>query len=165
MRTPEGEDPVTRVPVISQDEHALAGLAHQAWVDRMLAAGWRLGPTYDPKAKTHDALVPFNRLDPTDRWTALVAVHCSGVAERLRETIEYPRGRERIFRPGDLREGLAVRMAEDPGAHAGGPPEVGQVCAWTVDPTTGCVSTIMVRWPDGQTTRHFAAERDLQAAE
>lgn len=129
----------------------------------MAADGWRFGPKYDPRAKTHDALVPFNRLDPTDRWTALVAVHCSGLAERLRRTIEYPRGAERLFRPSDLREGLAVRSAEA-GEH-GGAAEIGRVRAWTVDASTGCVSSITVRWADGQETRHFPAERDLHAAE
>ena len=165
VQTPESDDPITRAPDISPEERALAALAHQVWVDQMMEKGWRHGAVYDAEAKTHDALVPFERLDATDQWTAFVAIHCSGMARTLREAVEYPRGPERILRPEDLREGLAVRIVGHPSELTGGPADVGRVSGWTVDPSTGCVSIVMVRWADGEETRHFPVERDLRPVE
>jgi hypothetical protein len=35
----------------------------------MLADGWRFGAEYDPAARTHPALVPFDSLPPLERFS------------------------------------------------------------------------------------------------
>lgn len=43
---------------------APASAQHDAWMADKLADGWKFGPTKDPIAKTHPALVPYSELSP-----------------------------------------------------------------------------------------------------
>lgn len=41
---------------------APAAKQHEEWMRHKLAEGWKLGPTKDPVAKTHPALIPYDQL-------------------------------------------------------------------------------------------------------
>lgn len=130
----------------------LAGVAHDLWVKQMESCGWRHGP-YCPTDRTHDALVPFDRLDSPDRRAAILAVLTSGVRGTLVRGVEYARGPDRPLSIGEVRHGLPVGCAADPGRR-------GTVESWEIG-DDGELALIRVRWADGAVTDHPAMEREL----
>lgn len=130
----------------------LAGIAHDLWRERMEAGGWRHGP-YCPEQRTHDALVPWDRLSPGDQRAAALAAATSGARELLSRGLEYPRGTDRPFLLEEMRSGLPVR---EPGANG----RSGQVEGWDTD-DEGQLAVIRVRWDDGSLSEHPAMEREL----
>ncbi|CAG1010346.1 hypothetical protein PHYC_03834 [Phycisphaerales bacterium] len=131
----------------------LAPMMHEMWRTKMLAEGWRYGPAYDEAAKTHDALVPFEQLHPTDRvWTR---TGLEDYAEILLREVEYPRGDDREFRPEEMRVGLPV-VGSDLESK-------GTVQAWIATPD-GCLESITVRWDDGEVTEHCPASGEVLRA-
>lgn len=130
----------------------LAGIAHDLWRERMESCGWRHGP-YCPKARTHDALVSFDRLNGVDRRAAVLAVLTSGVRESMVSGLDYPRGADRPYSLGEMRPGLPVRCAAQPDRQ-------GSVESWVTD-DDGELALIRVRWDDGALTEHPAMEREL----
>ena len=141
-----------RVALSDADREKLARVAHELWSRRMVEEGWRPGREYDPQTRTHDGLVPFSELDDTDRWTAELAAEISGAFEILARCIDYPRGRQKLLRPEELRRGLRVALPDNP-------EEVGEVSGWAT--AHGRVTLIRVRWTDGEETTHYPEERDL----
>lgn len=143
-------------------EHA-ASLTHEAWRRRMEREGWRPGP-YDPEARTHDALVPFERLDPRDRRRTRVAIEAEGVVEWLAGLVRYTRGPGREFAAHELKPGLPVALGAPGGEGPAGDDsdrEVGSVESWELD-DRGELRVIRVRWPNGVRSEHFPAEQDLR---
>ena len=137
----------------------IAKLAHECWCRQMMEDGWTAGDRFDPVAKIHDALRPFEALAPFDRDCAAMGVECDELQQRLAESVRFSRGPDREFTAGEMRVGLPVRGAEakDPGQATA----FGQVQSWEVeDPQTGRLRYIRVQW-GGATTDHPACEREL----
>ncbi|MCC6677010.1 MAG: hypothetical protein IT436_07690 [Phycisphaerales bacterium] len=77
----------------------LAGIAreaHAAWCRRMIEQGWSPGDRYDEKARTHDALVPFDRLPQPVRGWLIDIMRVEEVESTLADLIERPRGPDRV---------------------------------------------------------------------
>ncbi|MFN0133903.1 MAG: hypothetical protein ACKVW3_15410 [Phycisphaerales bacterium] len=138
-----------------------AAVAHEAWRSHMEHEGWRSGP-YDAAARTHDALVPFERLDPRDHRRACVAIEAEGAVEWLAGLVRYTRGPGREFAAHELKPGLPVVLGA-PGGEGSAGNEVGRVESWDLD-HSGALRVIRVRWPNGAQSEHFPAEQDLRRA-
>ena len=152
----------------------LAEIAHDLWRDCMEAEGWRYGPGYDPGRRTHDALVPFRRLDQHDRRQALLGIAALQIEDELRGSVWYERGPDRLLTLEEMSEGLRVASSPWSTGHptheetgevreAGEIGEVGQVIAWDTD-DQGWLCSVTVRWPDGSTSTHHPADRELTRA-
>ncbi|QKK07510.1 MAG: hypothetical protein HND58_04585 [Planctomycetota bacterium] len=141
----------------------LAAIAHDLWRDRMERAGWTRGQRYEPRAKHHDALLPFDQLDARDQERALLGIRALDCFEQLAEAIDYQRGPDREFTLDDMREGLPV-VHNDPGGPTPlAPGEPGRIVEWKAD--AGRLSAICVRWADGSTSEHHPAAGELRRLE
>lgn len=141
----------------------LAAIAHGLWCARMRAEGWRRGRRYDAARRTHDALVPYERLGPQDRRAARIGIEACGVESRLAEAIEYPRGPDRPLSLREMRIGCEVvfcREGPPRSRHAVPAPDIGRIVGWTVD-ARGTLHLIRVRWPGGEVARYTPWERAL----
>ena len=49
------------------DRLATPEAAHDSWVQAYLDLGWRWGEKYDPEARTHPDMVPYNDLSPLEK--------------------------------------------------------------------------------------------------
>ena len=139
----------------------LAAVAHLCWCASMQNQGWRYGPAYDPDHKTHDALIAFERLPGKDRDATVFAVRSADVERYLATLVFYPRGPERPFEVGELRDGLPVGLAKDLDPVGS---ERGTVIGWKVGPD-GALQEIRVRWSDGSEQVHHPSERELRRLE
>lgn len=119
----------------------------------MTETGWRYGPVFDPSTRTHDALVPFERLAPHDARSTRVGVLAAEIEHQLVDLVAYPRGADREITAAEMRVGLGV---ED--SHTG---EAGEVRSWTLD-AGGALDSIIVRWTDGGETAVFPPERTIR---
>lgn len=133
---------------------ALARVAHDLWLAHMKAEGWTPGQRYDEAARTHDALVPFENLDPRDRRCLLAGVRAEGLEELLLRAVDYPRGAERELGVGEMRRGLTVTD--------GGGEARGSVESWETDAGGRLLELIRVRWEDGEVTEHYPPEGELR---
>lgn len=143
----------------------LARAAHALWCRKMVACGWTYGEVFDQEQCTHDALVPFDRLNIHDQNNAIVLIQSEEIEERLARLLDYPRGPDRPFTPEEMRVGLPVGWATsvkftDPLRNAAD--EVGTVMSWQVDEATGELSVIRIRWPGGDVNEHYPSQRDLR---
>lgn len=143
----------------------LAKLAHTLWCREMAARGWKHGDSFDAEQRTHDALVPFDRLNIHDQNNAIAIVRSEEIEERLAHAMDYPRGPDRPFTPEEMRVGLPVGWAasvkfKEPGPNS--PADIGTVVAWEVDADSGELSLIRVRWPGGDIYEHYPSLRDLR---
>ena len=146
-------------------QERLAIIAHELWCDRQRAQGWPYADRYDPARRTHDALVPWDRLGEPDRRAARMGVRLEGVEDLLAESIEYTRGPARVFTPEEMRVGQRVAYVE--GIRAAEPGrdilnERGRVVSWEVDPCTGGLAFLRVQWDDGTLAEHYPSERELR---
>ncbi|CAG0985581.1 hypothetical protein PHYC_02004 [Phycisphaerales bacterium] len=139
---------------VTATTEGFAALAHQVWCERMQRAGWRYGPAYNETERTHDALVPFEKLPASDRRSTRAAILALEVEDLVFESIEYPRGPDREFTLSEMRVGLPVQC--EPG------PEIGKIVSWETDPGDEALRLIRVRWPDGSLSEHFPPERELR---
>lgn len=137
----------------------LAEAAHQLWCARMIDGGWRPGAAVDERARTHDALVPFELLGEDDRWAAVESVEALGLEELLADSIAYPRGDERPLGVGDMRAGRRVESTLGRGP-AGS--VCGRIVAWGEHPTRRRLEWVRVRWDDGSVTTHSPLELELR---
>lgn len=138
----------------------LAEAAHELWCARMIDGGWRPGVSADRAARTHDALVPLERLAEEDRWSAVESVEALRIEERLAEAIAYPRGAERPLGVGDMAAGRRVESSCQ-AVEGAGPPR-GRIEAWGVHPRRGRLEWVRVRWDDGTLTTHAPLELELR---
>ena len=136
----------------------LAAVAHLCWCASMQDQGWQYGSEYDPRRKTHDALISFDRLPEKDRLATVFAVKSAEVERYLATLVCYPRGPERPFDLAELRDDLSVGLAKDLDP-AG--TERGRVTGWKVGPD-GLLQEIRVRWSDGTEQTHHPSERELR---
>jgi hypothetical protein len=145
---------------------SLAEIAQTLWQRQMKAAGWHHGP-YDPAARTHDALVPFEALERHDRRRLVTAVASLELESQLLAVVDHQRGPEREFTLEEMRVGLPVTWAE--GTEFEGPDrtgERGRIESWAVcsnNPEE--LDVIRVRWADGSLLEHFACEQALRRVE
>lgn len=141
----------------------LARIAHALWCRKMVACGWMYGETFSPEKRTHDALVPFDRLSLHDQNNAVLIIQSEGFESKLERAIDYPRGPDRQFIPSEMRVGLPVGWAagvkladplRDPST------EIGTIDSWEIK--SGELSVIRVRWPGGELLEHIPSLRDLR---
>ena len=142
----------------------LARIAHRLWCDSMLGQGWRSGLVYDEAHRVHDAIVDFDKLTPLDRHHTLIAIESLGIERQLERAVEYPRGPAREFSAEEMRRGLPVGLACSSDGAGGRPSgqERGLVESWEIEPATGLLKLIRVRWADGTLSEHFPSERELR---
>lgn len=153
----------TLAPVsVAGDYARLAAVAHDFWCRRMSEAGWRPGAEFDPSRRTHDAMVPFDRLEPDDQWAAVEILESLGAGPRLAEPIVYPRGLDAPLRARDMVVGLAVESGDRD--QTTGRPVPGSVISWTTRQRTGRLDSVTVRWADGQVTSHTALAGEVRRA-
>jgi hypothetical protein len=140
----------------------LAEVAQTLWCRHMEGLGWRLG-SHDCKARTHDALVPFDRLGAHDRRRLLDAVAELQLEPVLLEAVDHQRGPDREFTLEEMRPGLPVAYAEgsrssDPGRDIAS--ERGVIESWTAKGDQ--LDVFRVRWADGTLAEYYPCERDLR---
>ncbi len=148
---------------LNEIQALIARAAHELWCLRMREQEWRYGSVYDEAKRLHDALVPFENLGRDDRLEALRAVDGLALVEQLPRELIYDRGPERQFTAAEMRVGLRVSWAKDvadPKADPAG--EFGSVESWEIDPATGEVLEVRVRWDDGELSEHVASACELR---
>lgn len=134
----------------------LARLAHETWCEHMILQGWRPGAAFDPDAHIHDALVPFDQLNPVDQRAAYLGILVAEIADEVESACQYTRGPDRELSITDVRAGLRVR-------HCDAPSEIGTVESWEEDLRfPGALNIIRVRWDSGEVIDHAASERELR---
>jgi hypothetical protein len=140
----------------------LAAIAHDLWCAHMRAEGWHEGP-FNPSARSHDALVPFERLGSADRRAARSAVQAEEVDRLLTRIIDYPRGSNRPLGIEEMRPRMRVVFcsAEAPRSRAAVKPgDIGEIEAWEKD-ESGELSLVVVRWASGELERYLPEMREL----
>lgn len=140
----------------------LAQAAQALWCRHMEALGWSLGP-HDCNARTHDALVPFERLGQHDRRRLLEAIADLNLEPELLGAVDHQRGPDREFVLEEMRPGLPVAYAEgarssDPGRDIAS--ERGVIESWKVK--DDLLELVKVRWADGTLAEYYPCERDLR---
>lgn len=145
----------------------LAAVAHRLWCARMLSNGWTYADRFDAALHTHDALVPFTRLERRDQRAARLGVLAEELESRLISAIRYSRGPNREFLIEEVVKGRKVAFCPNmkPPPRASVQQEgVGEIDSWTVD-SDGELDLIRVRWPDGQVTDHVPGLLELARLE
>jgi hypothetical protein len=143
----------------------LARVAHELWRRAMKADGWKRG-AFSPERRTHDAMVPYDELPRPDRLALHLRLVVNELANRLVETVEYPRGADRPFVIEEMQRGLEVALSDEFGpARLGDVHEKhrGKVESWEVG-TDGELSLITVRWGDSEVVSYDPWERALTRA-
>lgn len=135
----------------------LTVIAHRLWCARMVAAGWRHGPQFDPQARTHDAITDFSGLSTHDRRHAVAGVEAQGLEAVLAAAIAYQRGPDREFRLNEMRTGATVRSA------ARGTELIGRIESWKSE--GDALTLIRVLWSDGSRSEHDPVLRELARAD
>ncbi len=138
----------------------IARVAHQCWCAHMLAEGWRPGDRYDPDAKAHDSLRPFDELSPFGQDDIVQSVQDLALEESFVEsldTVYWSRnGRLRELTEQEMRVGLAVWYPE------GDTSLRGKVVSWEVEnPQIGRLEGICVKWENGEVIDYAARECEL----
>lgn len=145
----------------------LAAVAHRIWCDRMLADGWRYADRYSETERTHDALVPFDRLDRRDQRAARLGIVAEELEPRLASAIRYSRGPNREFLVEEMLQGRRVVFCphmRSPAPEQVTGADIGTVESWDVD-DDGELDLIRVRWPDGQVVEHAPGLLELARLE
>ncbi len=140
----------------------LADAAQTLWCRHMESLGWKLGPL-NPSLRTHDALVPFDRLGPHDRRRLLDAVAGLELEPVLLQAVDHQRGPDREFTLEEMRPGLEVAYAETAPEDPSGPDlakERGVIESW--DARGGLLECVRVLWADGALVEYHPAERALR---
>ena len=151
------------MPEAADTATELASIAHRLWCAAMRQCGWRHGSRYDAGRKLHDALVPFEQLDPDTRHDLCQAVEHEELSQRLIELVRHDRGPARVLRAGEMRAGARVALADDePEAGGTAPARQGTIMEWEVDPREGVLQLVRVRWDSGEVTEHFPPECELR---
>jgi hypothetical protein len=147
---------------VREDIDQLAAIAHHLWCQERRAHGWRYGDQFNVKERTHDALVPFERLGEADRIAARRAVEAEEIPAQLAKllTHSYSRGPCRDFVVDEMVVGLRVVFcANFVPPKVALPEQAGEVVEWeTVD---GELDLIRVRWANGTCTEFAANSGDL----
>jgi hypothetical protein len=162
--------PWRRLAVSTQMEesrhHLVAAVAHTLWCEFMISEGWRGSDHYSAIHKTHDALVPFDRLAQRDQRAAILAVTAEELADRLTSCITYSRGPNRTFTIEEMSEGRMVALCPNLKVPDCTPPTVdcGRIERWSTD-ENGELDLIGVRWPDGSLVEYVAALNELARVE
>ncbi|MCC6675504.1 MAG: hypothetical protein IT436_00035 [Phycisphaerales bacterium] len=149
---------------IADLSESIAALAHDAWRRMMVADGWTPGAVYDEALRTHDGLVPFDRLSPDDRQATVEAIRFEGAERWLAGLVDYPRGPDRPLTAPEMRVGL--RVIEIRKDDAGAPPTdglQGEVIAWLNYPS-GALKFVRVRWSDGMISVYSPFGGELRRA-
>ena len=139
----------------------LCRVAHLCWREKMTSEGWRVGDTFDADGLLHDALVPFVQLSRRDRRSLRIGVLAEEVEQHLADIVEYERGPVRVFLVEEMSVGLRVGLTpvDDPSDNHHLP---GRIVDWEVDPDTGELEAIRVRWDDGDVTTHHPDVKELR---
>ena len=134
--------------------------AHEVWRQRLLRAGWLPGGAYDLEQRTHPGLVPYDCLPAYRKGQLRRFLMSECDAESLVDAVDIVLG-EPEWTADDLHRGLRVRMADD--LHPG---TVGTVVSWELaDEASGALSSISVRWPDGEVVEYTPAMHELVRAD
>jgi hypothetical protein len=143
----------------------LSAIAHELWCDRMRRDGWTPGPTYDARARVHDAIRPFSGLSGRDQRDALDATRASGAVELLGRCINYARGPDAPAPFASLQPSARVRLVRTDRLEEikVGPHDVGVV--EDVVRAGSEIGRVFVRWPSGDQSVHVAGDDDLALAE
>lgn len=145
----------------------LAAVAHHMWCDQMRATGWTYADHFDEAARTHDALVPFERLDRRDQRAAQRGVLAEELKPRLINAIRYSRGSNREFLTEEVQRGRQVVFCprlKPPPAAAVQPGDIGEIDSWTVN-GDGDLDLIRVKWRDGRIVEYVPALLELARLE
>ena len=141
----------------------LCRVTHLCWREKKIREGWQPG-TLDERARVHDALVPFEELTKRDRHVLCVAVEADEVEKFLAGIVEYERGPERLFMIDEMHEGMRVGMSKSD-EPSDDDDILGTVTGWDVDPDSGELESIDVRWDDGEVRRYHPEVRELRRLE
>lgn len=136
----------------------LARALHEAWRQRMLSEGWRPGDSYSEEFRTHDALLPFDRLTPEQQEDAEFDAVATGVLKELAQLDVHPRGEGAPLLPSTIRKGQRVEFVGEPQGD-------GVVTGWSMDARYGWPHMVHVRWLDGTESSHCLAAGDLVPTE
>ncbi|MBX3406390.1 MAG: hypothetical protein KF869_06470 [Phycisphaeraceae bacterium] len=141
----------------------VAHAAHECWCERMRARGWHAAAAYSEPDKAHDALQPFDSLSLPDQRRTLRALRCEDIGTFLADLLDYPRGEPGVpeLQIEDMVIGRAVRRIADDGAGAAGLASRGHIVSWSINPDTGELDLVRVRWDDGSESEHTPPEREL----
>lgn len=139
-------------------------MTHLCWRAKMTRQGWRAGDAFDAKCLTHDALAPFEQLSRRDRQSLRVAVMAEELEQHLSELVDYERGPDRLLLIEEMTQGMRVGFApaDEPSDHDD---LLGTIVGWEVDPRTGELESIEVRWDDGSVMRYHPEARELRRLE
>ena len=127
----------------------------------MTRQGWHAGDTFDAKCLTHDALAPFERLSRRDRQSLRVAVVAEELEQILSELVDYERGPDRLLLVEEMTQGMRVGMAPVDES-SDNDDLLGTVVGWEIDPETGELESIEVRWDDGAVMRYHPEAKELR---
>ncbi len=140
----------------------IAAIAHRLWCERMKSEGWRYGDRVCIDDRTHDALVPFDRLSEADQIAARRSVQCMELEHRLAEEISYARGPNRDYVLEDMKVGLRAVFCPDfrpPAMERVPQNERGEVEGWEC--LDGELESVRVRWADGSCGEYAANSGEL----
>jgi hypothetical protein len=133
-------------------DHQVAAAAHRCWCKKMLEAGWRPGKIYDATAKTHDRLVPFEKLTAFDQSQARLWVEIEELVDRLAESMRFAMS-QRELSANDIFVGMRVRIGDPERL------EFGRIVSWDIaDKATGSLEMILVEMDDGSVLDFIPAE-------
>lgn len=149
---------IEEIPSWEEAVASLAAAAHACWCRSMAEQGWSPGPAFDPAQRRHDALVRFERLAAKDRLATIDRVASAGLARAAADLVSYDRGPARPFRAEDMRPGLAVVFLSSDRVT---PLAEGRVESWEIDPASGELELIRVRWDDGSSSSHHPDSGEL----
>jgi len=146
----------------------LAATIHDLWREGLARRGWKVAQEFSENARTHDAMVPFDRLSPGDRQEVLQLAQTW--ADKLADEVEHPRGDDREFTKEEIFVGMPVAWADrmrltytDPARRGTDPSGViGYVTAWTVSEDGASLESIKVAWPDDYVSEHLPVMRELR---
>jgi hypothetical protein len=141
----------------------VAQAAHECWCARMREQGWQAAPHYSQETRAHDALVPFESLALADQRRTLRALRCEDIASFLADLLDYPRGEPGLpeLQIEDMAIGRAVQRVAHCDQAASGPANRGRISSWTINPQTGDLDVVRIRWDDGSESEHTPPEREL----
>ena len=122
--------------------------AHEVWRQRLLRAGWLPGGAYDLEQRTHPGLVPYDCLPAYRKGQLRRFLMSECDAESLVDAVDIVLG-EPEWTADDLHPGT-----------------VGTVVSWELaDEASGALSSISVRWPDGEVVEYTPAMHELVRAD
>ena len=142
----------------------LCRVTHLCWRAKMTREGWHEGDIFDAQNLTHDALAPFERLSRRDRQSLRVAVLAEELEQHLSGLADYERGPDRLLLVEEMTKGMRIGFApvDEPSVDDD---LLGTIVGWEVDPESGELESIEVRWDDGEVKRYHPEARELRRLE